>query len=105
MNGKVFMLSEIWFMRGRLPGVCPVVRHGLMVGTCGTRLLTQYGSREDVRVLRSRMETCPERVKGLLDLTSLWICHSIVSNPAMGLSLQRVNLSGMFKTQTRADLG
>ena len=105
MNGKMFMLSEIWFMRGRLPRVCPVVRHGLKVGMCGTRLFTQYGSREYVRVLRSPTEARPERVKGLLDLTSLWICHSIVSNPAMGLSLQRVNLSGMFKTQTRADLG
>lgn len=42
------MLSEIWLMRGGLPGVCPAVRHGLTVGMCGTRLLTQYGSREGV---------------------------------------------------------
>ena len=59
----MLMLSEIWFMRGGIPGVCPVVRHGIPVGMCGTRLLTQYGSREGVRVLRSPSEACLERFK------------------------------------------
>lgn len=50
-------------MRGGLPEVRPVLRHNLMVGMCGTRLLTQYGSREGVRVLQYPLEACLERAK------------------------------------------